>query len=324
MVASKSAAKHGVEGYAYPVYGDVKYLKYAVASATTLRRYDKKRPIALICEAHHIEALKTHNITIFDVVHPIQPEHRGIVGFKHNVHQYPLFDRMLFLDCDMIWAKNPDPLWTSMSNFPFTITGALTADMFFGAPKGFGVLKDVLLMRRKRTLKRFGLTYLSRVQSGMIYMRDVALAKSVCETAGEMLSRIDETHFQSRMKESGRSEESCEWSLAMAMSKLSVPVYPWLFGSESPQLDFIDDLTTHDSDFNEVECLYYTDPFVYSLRGLKHVGLRNFCIRFLSMFAGKGDRMCITPYVIHFGWLHQKQPFYEFSDRIWHQVTQRG
>ncbi|MDZ7682577.1 MAG: hypothetical protein U5J63_12920 [Fodinibius sp.] len=39
----------------------------------------------------------------------------------------------------------------------------------------------------------------------------------------------------------GRSEESCEWSMAMAMSKLDLPVYPWLQGHTSPQLDYIAD-----------------------------------------------------------------------------------
>lgn len=311
------------EGYVYPVYGDVKYLSYAVASATTLRRYDTKRPIALVCEAHHAEALKTHGITIFDVVHLIQPEHRGIVGFKHNVHRYPLFERTLFLDCDMVWTKSPDPLWAAFSPYGFTITGMITSDVFFGAPKHFGVLKDMILMRRKRTLKRFGLTYLSRVQSGMIYMRDVDQARIVCETAGEMLRRKAETHFQSRMKESGRSEESCEWSLAMAMSKWNIPVYPWLIGQESPQLDFIHDLTEYDADFIQVKCRYYCDPFVYSLRGIKNTSLRNFLIGFLSMFSGKGDQMLVTPYVIHFGWLHEKQPFYRFAERIWTQATAR-
>lgn len=312
------------EGYVYPVYGDVKYLRYAVASAVTLRRYDTTRHIALVCEPHHAELLKMHNITVFDVVHPIADEHRGIVGFKHNVHHYPIFDRTLFLDCDMVWTKSPDRLWASFAPYPFTITGMTTSDVFFGAPKHLGVLKDILLMRRKRTLKRFGLTYLSRVQSGMMYMRDANLARRVCETAGEMLRRKGETHFQSRMKESGRSEESCEWSLAMAMSKLDVPVYPWLLGQQSPQLDFINDLTTHDPDFTNVTCRYYCDPFVYSLRGIRQSRLRRFLIGFLSLFSGKGDHMDVTPYVVHFGWLHEKQPFYRFSERIWAQATSRG
>ena len=130
------------------------------------------------------------------------------------------FKKNLFLDSDILWCKNPDNLWKQFNAYQFTITGNQTSDLFFGAPKGFPVLKDFLLRRRKRTLKRFNLTYLSRVQSGMIYAADYDLTKEVCELAKEMLSRREETHFRSRKEEVGRSEESCEWSFAMAMAKL--------------------------------------------------------------------------------------------------------
>jgi hypothetical protein len=110
----------------------------------------------------------------------------------------------------------------------------------------------------------------------------------------------------------------------MAMSKLDVPVYPWLLGQESPQLDFIHDLTTYDPDFKTVTCRYYCDPFVYSLRGIKSTSLRKFLIGYLSLFSGMGDHMNVTPYVVHFGWLREKQPFYRFAERMWAQATARG
>lgn len=312
------------EGYVYPVYGDLRYLKLAVASAVTLRRYDRVRPIALICEEHHEQALREHGVTVFDRIERIASEHRSIVGFKHHVHAYPLFDRTLFLDTDMVWCRNPDPLWTSLSAHRFTITGSLKADIFFGAPKGILVLRDSLLGRRKRTLRRFGLTYLPRVQSGMIYMRDPDLASLVCQTAGHILDRRVETHFQSRTKESGRTLESCEWSLAMAMSTHNVPVYPWLSGLDSPQLDYISDLTEHDADFEQVRCRFHTDPFIYSLRGLKQAGLRTIITKVMSVLPGKGDFMMVTPYVLHFGWYHQKRPMVAFADRVWDGMATGG
>ncbi len=313
--------KAPIEGYVYPVYGDLKYLRHAVASATTLRRHDRTRPIALVCEPHHAAELDRLGIRLFDRIVPIAAEHRSIVGFKHHVDAYMVFDRTLFLDVDMVWCRNPDNLWKALSAYPFTITGQVTADSFFGGPKGFGVLRDILLGRRARTLRRFGLTYLSRVQSGMMYAADAALTREVCATAGDMLARKCDTHFQSRTMESGRTEESCEWSLAMAMSKLDVPVHPWHHGQESPQLDFIQDLTEYDPEFERVVCTYYCDPFVFSLRGLKHDGIRRFLIGFLRLFPGVGDSMRVTPYVLHFGWLHQKQPFYAFSERVWAKVN---
>jgi predicted acetyltransferase len=45
--------KHGPEGYIYHVYGHSKYLRHAVASALTIKWYDRHREIALLCEEKH-------------------------------------------------------------------------------------------------------------------------------------------------------------------------------------------------------------------------------------------------------------------------------
>ena len=322
MLHSYKKDKAGKEGYVYVSYGHPKYLKHTIASVVSLRRYDKNRPIALACSDKQRKILEEKGLDqMFDVIHPLPEEHASIVGFKHNVHKYLFFEKNLFLDSDIIWCRNPDPLWVSFSTFEFTITGKLISDSFFGSSKSLGILKDVLLGRRKKTLNKFGLTYLSRVQSGMIYASDYEETKKVCTLAGEMLSRKNETHFKSRKMEQGRTEESCEWSLAMAMSKLNIPVYPWLQGHESPQLDYISDLTEHDDEFQYVKCKYYCDDFVYSLRGLKSARTRNNLIRVASFFPGKNDYLLTTPYCLHFGWYHQKTPFYTFAEKKWQILT---
>lgn len=306
------------EGYVYVSYGHPKYLKHVIASVVSLRRYDTERAIALVCTDKHKVLLEKYGLShMFDVIHHLPAEHASIVGFKHNFYHYLFFDANLFIDSDIIWCKNPDTLWQALKPFRFTVTGNLVSDNFFGAPKGIGVLKDVLLGRRKRTMKRFGLTYLSRAQTGIMYASEYNLTRKVCELAGEMLNRKSETHFQSRKKEKGRTEESCEWSLAMAMAKLNVPIYYWFQGHTSPQLDYIHLLTDHDEDFEYVKCKYYSDDFVYSLRGLKSNALKKLLISIFSRFPGKGDYMFVTPYCLHFGWFHEKQPFFEFSDKIW-------
>lgn len=306
------------EGYIYPVYGNLKYLKYALASVASIRRYDRNRPVAIICEPHHRDELNRLGLDqYFDKIHIIDPEHCSIVGFKHNFFRYMLFDKNMFLDTDMIFCRNPDPLWIALGAYQVTISGSLKADSFFGAPKHIGIMRDILFSRRRRTLKRFDLTYLSRVQSGLIYSRDKELSETLCNSASEILSEKSKTHFQNRTKESGRNEESCEWSLAMAMSRLQLPVYPWLNGHESPQLDYIGDYTEHDVDFYRVHCRFYTDPFMYNLRGLKSRFLRKILIMLISWIPGKADYMNVTPYILHFGWLHQKQPFIDFTERVW-------
>lgn len=324
MLRSVSISPIAGQGYVYVVYGNDKYLRHAVASLVSLRRHDSKRPAALICEQHHKDTLEKSGLShLFDHYVYLHPDHRSIVGFKHNVHKYMIFECNMYLDSDIVWCKPPDPLWASLAPHLFTITGTLVSDPFFGAQKGIGILEDVILNHRKRTLTRFGLTYLSRVQSGMIYARDPELTRQVCETATEILKRKNETHFRSRTLEEGRNEESCEWSLAMAMSKLSVPVYPWLQGVHSPQLDFIEDLTQYDPEFEYVSCKYYSNHFVYSLRGLKSSRIRNFLIKLLSQYPGNGDFLFVTPYCLHFGWFHQKQPFNRFSEIVWYRLSTR-
>ncbi len=310
------------EGYVLHTYGPEQYVRHAVTSVVTLRRYDPDRPVALFCPQSHHALLARYGLdTLFQHIEVLPEAHRSIVGFKLHLHEFMPFERSLFLDSDIIWCRDPDPLWTQLSAFPFTGTGLERADFFFGGPKGVSVLLDVLLDRRRRTMRRFGLTHLPRVQAGMIYSQDRALTQAVCETAADFLARREETHFRSRLNE-GRSEESCEWSLAMAMSSLGLPVFPWFQGQNSPQLDFIEGLTHYDDDFEHVVCRYYCDRFIYSLRGLAHENLRDGLIRLFSWLPGRGDYIDVTPFALHFGWLHHKAPFYDFSARAWARLTQ--
>lgn len=322
MLKSVKKDKKGEEGYIYVSYGHPKYLKHVVASVITLRRYDKERPVALICTEKHRSLIEKNNLSeLFDFIYDLPKEHASIVGFKHNFFNYLIFERNLFLDSDIVWCKNPDRLWLSFKPYKFTVTGNVIADNFFGAPKSFGVVKDIILRRRQRTLKRFGLTYLSRAQTGIMYASDYSLTKKTCDLAKEMLKRKSETHFQSRKKEKGRTEESCEWSLAMAMAELNIPVYEWFQGHNSPQLDYISMLTDHDRDFEYVSCKYYTHRFIYSLRGLKSDWKKKLLIWFFSLYPGHRDYMMVTPYCLHFGWYHEKQPFLDFSERVWDDLT---
>ena len=318
-----SGNKQGEEGYVYNTYGKIKYLKHAVASVSTLRRYDKKRPVAIFCSDEHADLLKQEPLEgLFTHIFHLPEENRSITGFKHNIDRFMPFEKNIYIDSDIVWCKKTDQLWKAFSPYDFTITGNQSADNFFGGPKGVGIIRDILLRRRNRTLKRFGLTYLPRVQSGVIYTRDYETTKNVCDQAKAFLDEKHRTHFRHRSEEAGRSEESCEWSLAMAMAELKIKVYPWFNGHESPQLDYIDTFTVHDDDFQDVECLYYTNKTVYNFRGFPVRWIQKFMIGLYSLFPGKGDYLYVTPYCLHFGWYHQKEPFFEFSERVWEQLHQ--
>ncbi len=322
MADTFEGKKHGAEGYVYNCYGKLKYLKYAVASVVTLRRHDNHRPVAIFCTKEHADYLNKPELsTVFDHVFILPEKNRSITGFKHNVCDFMPFEKNIYLDGDIVICRNPDRLWRSLSAYKFTATGNHSADNFFGGPKGIGVVKDIFLGRRKRTLKRFGITYLPRIQSGFMYAADYGKAKSVCDKATELLSKKAETHFRSRTEEEGRSEESCEWSLAMAMAVLEMQVYPWFNCYESVQLDFIDSFTEYDPEFESVSCLYYTNKFVYNFRGFPIRWLQKLLINIFTIFPGKGDYLYVTPYFLHFGWYHQKEPFFQLADRIWSRLN---
>ncbi len=306
-------------------YGPERYLRHAVASVVTLRRHDERRPVALYCSEQHARHLRQHGLdALFAVVEVLPEAHRSITGFKHHLHCFRPFERSLFVDADMVWCRDPDPLWTQLSVYPFTATGTERADFWFGGPKGLGIIPEVLLDRRRRTLRRFGLTHLPRVQAGMIYTADAGLTQATCTLARQLLDRREETHFRSRLDEEGRSEETCEWSLAMAMSRMKLPVFPWRQGYDSPQLDFIEELTDYDLDFCRVTCRYYCDPLVHSLRGLPSSTARAWLTHVLTRLPGRGDHLEVTPFALHFGWLHHKQPFHDFSLRTWDRLTRRA
>ena len=312
-----------MEGYVLHTYGSERYLKHAVASVQTLRRHDTNRPVALYADQSQIDILrKTGLDSLFEVLEVLPKKHRSIVGFKHHLPLFKPFQKSLFVDSDIVWCRNPDPLWQKLQSYSFTATGLEKADAWFGGPKGAGIILDRLFDRRRRTMKRFGLTYLPRVQAGVIYADDDQTTRLITEKAREFLSRRKETHFRSRLDE-GRSEESCEWSLAMAMSSLGLPIIHWFQGQESPQMDFIAGYVDHDPAFERVRCLYYTDPFVYGLRGLPSPKLRRSLVEMLSRLPGRGDYMWVTPYALHFGWMNHKQPFYHLADRMWDELLQQ-
>jgi hypothetical protein len=111
--------------------------------------------------------------------------------------------------------------------------------------------------------------------------------------------------------------------MAMAMSKLRLQVYPWFMGYNSPQLDYVDTLTTHDPDFKEVHCTFYCTRWIYEIRSFPKPGVRMTLLRSLAALLRRRDHLIVTPFVLHFGSLHQKQPFYDFSERTWEGITQR-
>jgi len=306
------------QGYIFSSYGKIKYLRDVIVTVMSIRRYDLTRGVALYCSEEHIEFLRENNLEyVFDYIEILAPEFRSITGFKHNTHLFMPFAENLYLDSDMIFCKDPDMMWNQLSVYPYTATGIESADVFFGTHKGIRVLSDIIFRKRQKTLKKFGLTHLYRIQSGIIFANNYDVAKQVNELAKDYASRMSETHFISRKNEKGRTLESCEWSLGMAMSKLKLFVYPWFNGYQSLQLDYISGYTKHDTEFNEVECLYYCNPFIYSFRGIQKKWIRKTLIKVFGLLPRGKDHFWVTPHILHFGWKHEKKIFEAYAKRKW-------
>lgn len=309
------------EGYVFHSYGSQEYVSHVVASIVTLRRHDTKRQVALWCPPSHRELIERHGLSnLFSVIAELPDAHCSNLGFKLHLDRFMPFDRCLFVDADMVWCRDPDPLWTQLSVYPFTATGVERADFYFGGPKGIAVALDILRDRRRKTLRAFGLTHLPRVQAGMIYAQDHALTQEICAAANGFWARHEETHFRTRRRE-GRSEESCEWSLAMAMSERALPVYPWHQGHNSPQLDYIEGMTEYSKDFETVTCTYWCDRFIYEIRGIPNIRVRRVLLSVLASLLRRRDYLKATPFALHFSWLHAKEPFHAFARRTWEHLT---
>lgn len=310
------------EGYVLHAYGDERYLHHAVASARTLRRHDAHRPIALYCPPEHAALLQRHGLAgLFERVEGLPEAHRSIVGFKHHLDRFMPFERTLFADSDIVWCRDPAPLWHELSAYAFTSTGDARADVWFGAAKDARVLGDIAFRRRARTLRRFGLNELPRVLTALVFAQDRAVTAAACKAARGFLAQRGRTHFQSRLDEKGRTLESCEWSLAMAMSALGLPVLPWHRGAESPLLDYYPHTTEHDDAFERVRYRLWLDRLVYDVQGLADARWRRAFTALLTRLPGRGASLEVTPLALHFGELPFKKPFYDFAARTWRSAA---
>ena len=311
------------EGYVLHTYGSERHLQRAVASAATLRRYDIHRPIALYCPRRHRQLLERHRLEeLFHVIEPLPSEHRSTTGFKHHLYAFKPFQRSLYVDANVAWCRDPEPLWTRLRTYDFTALGLDRAGALFAARRGLQGFGDLLINRRDRTLRYFGLSHLPEVDTGLVYAADDALTEQVCEAAAHFLSRQGETHFRSYYGD-GNPGEACAWSLAMAFSRLEIAILPKFDAYNSPQLNFEKGTTDFDPRFDHVRCRYYSSRMRRAARGAGSTPLRNALDFLASKLPGGSDYLEVTPYTLHFGGMDRRSPFDEFTARVWSALVKQ-
>ena len=80
----------------------------------------------------------------------------------------------------------------------------------------------------------------------------------------------------------------------MAMSSLNLPVFPWLQAANSPQLDYVDDLTDHDADFEDEEP---SEPgeVVHAAKARQASGMRRRVMSYQMSMRPQSSRSSLSP-----------------------------
>lgn len=145
------------EGYQIIALGQEKYSVMAEGCAISIRRVDPKRKIQIVTD--NVDRFK--NTDIFDVVTPCKHD-ASLKGpiIKLKAHEYRVFDRTMFVDCDCIMFRNIDEYWGECSEFDFSVVGEKRiSGSWYGAS-----VADLCV--------RFNIPYIVAMNSGVIYMAD--------------------------------------------------------------------------------------------------------------------------------------------------------
>lgn len=129
----------------------------AESCAISIRQVDPERKIQIVTD--NAERFKSTNI--FDVVTPYKHDIslKGPI-IKLKAHEYRVFDRTMFIDCDCIVFRNVEDYWKEFSGIDFSIVGEKKVS---GSWYGTSVAD---------LCARFDIPYVVAMNSGVIYMAE--------------------------------------------------------------------------------------------------------------------------------------------------------
>ena len=138
--------------------------------------------------------------------------------------KYWFFDQQIYLDSDILWCKHPNVLWKAFEPHNICAIGHPKAGGTFGYCYGKEYISNILLFKRKRTLRKFNLKGIPRISAIAIFSKNRDITASACQQARWFFTQKHLTHFNGGKNIRIDNEESCEWSMAMAWAKFHLSV----------------------------------------------------------------------------------------------------
>ena len=112
------------DGYLIVATGVEKYLALARNAARSLRHFDRKRGIALLCD-REIKSMLENGKEPFDYIHEL-PTDLGLIGTEIHLYlnQYTPFEKTIYVDSDCLASRSGlDSFWEDLKNYSVTFPG---------------------------------------------------------------------------------------------------------------------------------------------------------------------------------------------------------
>jgi lipopolysaccharide biosynthesis glycosyltransferase len=181
-------------------YGSSKYIEMGKALGRSLQLNSPNIPSAIVTDRVEDEEIST----LFNQVIPLREEYGSNVRQKLYLDQYSPYRKTLFVDSDSLVVSDLRNAFEKFEGKSFSVVG--NRILRSGQKDNFCNLD--------RVLNHFNLEALPKFNGGVYYFTDDSTARSIFDTAREILSNFDDLSF-SKFRGDGPADEPI---LATAMA----------------------------------------------------------------------------------------------------------
>ena len=164
-----------MQGYITLATGHKKYLDMAVNLCLSLKKYDPKRPVALLYDS----ALEQHtdDLAHFDDLVLINPPDKYIgCMLKMCVYDYTPYEESMFVDADCVMVRTGiDKYWDKMQNYSFNLAGDMEQN-----GKWYN-------MNIAEVIEHFKIPFVVKMNSGVFFFKKNDEAKDFFKTVSSLV-----------------------------------------------------------------------------------------------------------------------------------------